>query len=460
MKQLYEGLMRFDEHQQLAPALASNVSISDDGCTYTFSLREAYWSNNESISSYDFVRSIQELLSPQFPSDYASLLFPIKNAKQAKMGLCSMNEVGILAPNASTLIVSLEQRTPYFLELTAFPTYFPVHSTEKVYSGPFMLEQAQADYALTLVKNQIYWDKESVSLDTIHFSIISDETTEAYLFKRGELDWLGQPLSNAITNELLSQLKKEVFSYSIAGTCWLTFNTDLFPLNHVKVRQALALALNRQDIISHILQGGQQIATSPVPSLMHLHNEAYFLDGDLDKAKTLLAEACEELSIESLPTLTLTFPSSQRNRHLAQVIQQQLQQGLGITIHLELIETKLHRQKVKAGEFEIAYGQWIADYNDPIAFLELFTLPRSQGLNAANWLSEEYVTLIDRATIESDFKKRSLLLEGAESLLMSEMPIAPLYHYAFDYLKKDCIHGVILSPLGLADFKYAKKIYN
>lgn len=458
VKQLYEGLMRFDQENKLAPALASSIEISEDGCNYTFFLREAYWSNKEQITAYDFVRSLKMVLSKDFPTDYASMLFPIKNAKAAKMGLCPLEEVAIIALDEKRLSITLERALPYFLELTAFPTYFPVHSKDKnIYSGPFKLKSMQYEYSLILEKNPTYWDKEKVGLDEIHFSMITDVITEAHLFEKGELDWLGQPLSGEISTEYLAKAKRKVSSYPVIGTLWLAFNTDIFPFNHTKVRQALSVALNRQEMITHILQGGQQVATSPIPSLMNLHHEAYFLDGDQRAAQTLLQEAYGELSLEKLPPITLTFNATRRNHQLAAVMQNQLEESLGIKVNLESTEDHIRRQKIKSGDFEIVFGDWCADFNDPVTFLELFTLPRSYGLNATNWISNHFVSLIEAASIEKDNAKRYSLLEKAEGILMNEMPIAPIYHWAFDYIKSECVEGVVLSPLGIADFKYAKK---
>lgn len=450
-KQLFEGLFRFDLEGKLVPALASAVSLSQDATCYTFTLREAYWSDHTLITAHDFVRSLQELFEPSFPSDYASMLFMIKNAKLAKMGRCCIEDVGVYALDNKTLVIDLVQKVPYFLELTAFPTFFPVPSKADVYSGPFTLKRMDPEFALVIKKNEAYWDKDQVALDQIYFSMITDHCTEALLFEEGELDWLGQPLSHALSTELLAQMK-EASSYSILGSCWLVFNTDQFPLNQPKLRRALSIAIKRQELIAHILQGGQEVAYSPIPSSMNLSKNTYYNDGDIKEAKELLQAS----KMDSGSKLSLLFPSTNRARQLAQTIQSQWQQGLGVEVRLELVEPHVYRQRVKEGDFMISYGQWVADFADPVAFLDLFRLPRSSGLNTTNWQSTVYKELLEQADAESCPIKRKNLLATAEKLLIEEMPIAPLYHYAFDYAKKEYVSDVALSPLGIADFKYAK----
>lgn len=463
MRHLYEGLMRADHTGMLQPALAQHVDISEDGLTYTFYLREAYWKNDSQITSYDFARSWLQTLSATFPCSYAHMLYPIKNAKALRSGYVTAQELGIETPNSYTLIVHLEKPTPYFLELTAFPTLFPVHiqqtDTECFCSGPFQLVSWEPTYKLILEKNNNYWDAEHVYLQGIELSVVSDNTTESYLYQRGELDWLGQPISNNISTELISLLRQKglLKSYDVDGTCWLKINVEKPPFDSLLIRKAFALALNRQLMISHLLQGNQKIATSPIPPSMTLQHTPFFQDGDVKTAQCLFEQALRERNWtrDTLPSITLCYTPKERMNKLVVLIQQQWQEAFHIPIHLQAIEEHIFRKETCLGHFQIGPGDWIADYHDPLSFLELFKDKNVEGLgmNDTMWHNEYYSCLLERSSNEPDPVQRRVLLEEAEKLLMDNMPIIPLYHYCFDYVKREGVENVVLSPLGLADFK-------
>lgn len=423
-KQLYEGLMRLDVDGVPQPAIAKTVNLSKDLCTYTFTLREAQWSDGSPVVANDFVQAWSEARH----HEYAHMLAPIVDAQ---------------AIDAQTLVVTLDQPTPYFLELTAFPTYFP-YKKEGVYNGPFVLEEWRPTAELTLAKNGTYWDAEHVPLQGITFTIITDNNTEHALFEKEALDWLGQPISHNIATELLHNTEAD--SYDVAGTFWFVFNTRKAPFDNPLLRQAFTYAIDREQIIAHILQGKQPAATSPLPPSMALSNKPHFVDGDIELARRLFDEAggCE--------ALTLRYPNAERTSKIVQLVQQQWESAFGIDVKLEALEKGLHRSEAKLGHFEVTTGQWIADFNDPLAFLELFTA--DSAMNPSGWTDAEFAALLTASRHEVE--RRHELLAEAEKILVEQMPIAPLYHYSFDYVKNQRVSGVVLSPLGTADFKTAR----
>lgn len=458
MKQLFEGLMRIDAEGIPQPALAERVEISEDLLTYTFHLRDALWSDHSPVTSEEFASSWRKALSPSFASDYSYMLYPIKNAQEIREGKLEAEALCIEAPDNRTLVVHLHSPTPYFLELTAFPTYFPVCSTNPlVCNGPFCVKKWTPQTELIFEKNALYWDSPAVHLDQIAFSILADNNTESYLFEKEELDWLGQPISNSVSAEKLEQLKKSgaLHSYSVAGTLWFEFNLAKEPFNCPSLRKALSLAINRNAIIQHILQGNQSPATGPLPPSMAVRETPYFTDGDLNKAQEYLQEAL--LEIGTLPKIVLSYSPSERNTKIVQLVQQQWKEGLGITVELLAVERQLYRAHVRQGSFQVGVGEWIADFNDPLAFLELFKYKNDpatgSGMNGTGWQNETFITLLNQSLTETNPQMRQHLMAEAEKILIDEMPIAPLYHYAFDYVKKPYVHNVILSPLGHADFK-------
>jgi len=477
VKQLFEGLMRLDAEGKPQPALAEKIEVSHDLQTYTFYLREAYWSNGDPVTAYDFAYAWSKVLDSSFASDYAHMLYPIKNAQAAREGTGRIEDIGVTVLNEKILVVELKDPTPYFLELTAFPTFFPVNKhvdlkqknwtqspgTFFVCNGPFCLKQWRPEAGISLQKNSLYWDKEAVHLDGIDFCVISDNNTESYLFEKNELDWLGQPISHNIAAEILVKMKEkgEAYSYPVAGTLWFKFNVDKEPFVSKNMRKAFSYAINRQEIVTHVLQGNQTLATGPLPPSMAVSETPYFKDGDIEEARKFFALALEEKqwTSEDVPKIVLNYASSERNAKIAQLVQQQLKKALGLEVELEVQEKQLCRRRVRQGLFQVSIGDWVADFHDPLAFLELFKYRNDaingNGMNDTGWQDESFIALLDQSLVECDSHKRKELLREAEGILVEEMPIAPVYHYAFDYVKKSYVKDVFLSPLGLADFKTA-----
>lgn len=460
MRQLYEGLMRPTLDEAIAPALASSVEISDDLCTYTFHLKEAFWSNGDHITAHDFVYSWSQVLDPKFATVYAYMLYPIKNARLVRAGLSLPETLGILARDDRTLVVQLEKPTPYFLELTAFPTYYPIHAREHakggdslINSGPFMLKNWQPGSQMHLARNPSYWDADHVYLDGINLTFIDDNNTESYLFDKGKLNWLGQPISNNISTELITKLKEsgKLQSYMIDGTFWLKMNVLEKPFDSPLIRQAFALATNREEIITHVLQGNQSIATSVTPPSMGMLDAPLFKDGDIAKARELFEQAGGS---KNFPSITFSYSSSERTMKIAQILQQQWQDAFDIHIELKAMEAQVYRAQTRAGNFQIGTGEWIADFHDPLAFLEIFC--HTDGVNDTGWSNPSYNELVDASLTITEEQKRLEILKSAEALLIKHMPIIPLYHYAFDYVCDKSVTDVLLSPLGTTDFKSAK----
>ncbi|HEY4831744.1 MAG TPA: peptide ABC transporter substrate-binding protein, partial [Waddliaceae bacterium] len=369
----------------------------------------------------------------------------------------------------------------YFLELVAFPTFFPINhqldiqkknwssppGDHLVCNGPFKLKKWLPQTEILFVKNPTYWDHQAVHLDRIVFSVISNSYTESHLFEKGELDWLGQPLSNNITPEILGRLKEkgDLESYAVTGTCWLKFNTEKEPFNDAKLRTAFSYAINRQEIITHLLQGNQSIATGPVPPSLVDKEAPYFKDGDVAQARRLFEEVLFEQgwTLLSFPKIVLNYSPTERTIKIVQLVQQQWKAAFGIDVELVSLENHLYRRTVRQGLYQVGLGDWIADFQDPLAFLELFKyrndVKTGNGMNDTGWQNEAFIALLDESQSEHDLKKREVLLNTAEMILVQEMPIAPIYHYAFDYVKKPYVQNVLLSPHGTADFKTTQLVH-
>jgi oligopeptide transport system substrate-binding protein len=476
---LFEGLTRIGEDHQPHPAIAETIAVSEDRRVYTFTLRQAHWSNGEKVTAHDFLYAWQTLLDPHFPSLFAYKLYVIEHAAEIKSGALPMETLGARALDEQTLEVTLKYPTPYFLELAAFPTFYPINrqidkknpewaadaGSDYVSNGPFQLKTWEHESEIVAIKNPHYWDAEVVKLEALHLAMIDDTTTEFYMFEMDELDWAGSPMSN-LPPDLIPAFKEEkiknklpVTFYPATAVYYYKINTLHPPLENVSIRKALSYAINRKDIVEHVTQAGQTPATALVPPMPGWEKRApLFKDGDHELAKTLFARGLEELKItrEQFPNLTLCYNTNREHEKIAQAIQQQWKETLRIDVELTHCDWKVYLSKITKQDYQIGRMGWVGDFHDPVSFLEPFKFrndPDSDGNNDTGWEHPDYIAYLDQAEQELDVSKRAELLRKAEALLISEMPIIPIYYIVNGYLKKKYVQDVYLSPLGTADFK-------
>ncbi|MED4581494.1 peptide ABC transporter substrate-binding protein [Brevibacillus choshinensis] len=464
----FDGLTRIGSDEKPHEAAAESYTVSDDKLTYTFKIRDHKWSNGDPVTAKDFEFAWKRALDPKTASNYAYQLYYIKNGEKANKGEAKLDDVGVKALDDKTLEVKLENPTPFFLELLAFRTYFPVNpkvvqANEKwagdakthVGNGPFKIETWEHKSKLVLVKNDNYWDKDKVKLDRIEFAMVEDENTELSMFDNGELDWAGSPTSDLPT-DAIPALKEsgKMTTKPIAGTYWYKFNTEKPPFNNVKIRKAFAYSIDRQGLIDNILQRGQLPATGAVPPSMVLNPNGYFKDKDIDTAKKLLDEGMKELGITKLPAITLSYNTSEGHKKIAEAIQDQWKKNLGIDVKLENKEWKVYLEDLHEGNFQIGRMGWLGDFNDPINFLELYK-DKMGGNNDTRWENPKYKELLNQSSLESDLDKRKKILADAEQVLMDDMPIMPIYFYTQSWVQNPSVKGVQITGLGDVDWKGA-----
>lgn len=469
VRMLFEGLTRVNPLEKPELALADSVEISSDLKKYTFHLKKSIWSNGDPVTASDFAYSWKQTLSKDFPSDTAFNLYVIKNAKAAKEGKIDIDKIGVEVIDDRTLVVELENPTPYFLELTAFPSFFPVNQKldEKnpswaqnantyVGNGPFQLKEWKHQDQLSVAKNENYWDAPKVKLSSIQLQILQPDT-ELKLFEKNEISWAGSPLSTLPVDALKMLRGKNLLNTKdVLGTYFFRTNIQKTPFTHPLMRKAFAVAMNRQAIVDHVTQGNQIPATGLVPISLGLQEDPYFQDSDVQIARGLFSEALKELHLtkEEIPEISLMYRAEERNHLIAQAVQQQWFDAFGIRIKLEAIEGKVYFDRISKQDYQMASCNWIADFPDPVNFLEIFKYKKG-GSNNTLWENSRFTELLDLSSQIIDPHKRIEVLKESEKILMEEMPIIPVFYYTMLYVNQPALKDVALSSMGQIDFKWA-----
>lgn len=467
----FDGLTRRSFNDKIDLSLAKDVKISDDGLEYVFLIREAYWSNGELITACDFENSWKKVLDSSFIAHNPDYFFNIKNARKAYFKEAELDDVGIESLDAHHLKISLEYPDPYFLELVSNKIFFPInHKIDRKYPnwgdlslkhfvscGPFVIKKWLPRNRIILKKNPYYWDEQNVRLDGLELFLVEDEMTQLSMYENNELDWVGSPLS-LFPIDALSKLKDspEFGSFPSSSLYYCCFNNDVYPLNHVKIRQALSLAINRQDLIRYISQGHELPALTLLPQTMHVKHVDYIKDGYEAEAITLFQEALKELNltIDNFPTLTFSFPNVYSRKLLAQAIQQQWEQTLGLKVILQSVEWQTFLSDLKNGRFHLSAIARGTHHLDPFYFLSLFQR-KFQDSNLARWESSEYQKVLQKIKLSNDLETRNCLVNEAEKIFMQQMPIAPIFFPSNYFLKKPKLHNVLITSVGSLDFKWA-----
>ncbi|MES2122094.1 MAG: peptide ABC transporter substrate-binding protein [Chlamydiota bacterium] len=468
IKMCFEGLMRNGQGGEPELAAAEAMEVSEDGKLYVFTIRDAKWSDGTKVTAYDFEKTWKTILDPKFACEFAIEFYLIKNAKDAKAGLCPVEEVGVKAPDDKTLVIQLDHPSPCFLSMLTTHVFFPspLHVIEKyenwthqnyVGNGPFKISEWRHNDRIVLTKNLQYWDKAEVKLEKISLAMIEDGSTALSMYENYELDWAGHPLGSLPEDAIPALVKEgDLEKFDIAGTYYYVFNTQQFPFNNTNIRRAFTLALNREAIIQNITQSWQTPATGMVPPIMWKETIEYFHDHDVAEARRLFQMGLKELGIraDELGTITLSYNTLSAHHKIAQAIQQQWADALGVKVKLENKEWKVFLDELRQHKFQVARMGGVASINDPLTFLDYFRYLSSSG-NYSRWTNQEFSEILGEVDQTADPEKRTALLKAAENLLIQEMPIAPIYYYTGVYLKRPYVKGIYPSLLNDIDFKWA-----
>lgn len=494
---LFEGLMKWESTGEevegsegtcdsakltYGQAESYDKTTNDDGTvTYTFHLRDGIkWSDGKDVTAGDFEYSWKRLVSPDTAADYNYMLDCVVNANEIMAGEKDPSELAVKAVDDKTFEVTLTTDLPYFEELCAFPAMMPVREDmiEKagdqwtfdtatyISNGAYKLKEWTHNSQIVVEKNENYYDVENLGPETITFKLMDDQNAMLSGFNSGELDFIEDVPQAEIAN-LIASGDMKIVDY--IGTYYVCFQTQKAPFDDPRVRKAFSLAIDRTYIVNQVTQSGQVEAGGFVPSGVY---DADGADGDdfrtvggdyykptdadyeanCDEARQLLADAGYPNG-EGFPVVEYLYNTSDAHKAVAEALQFMWEEELGVKVTLNNQEWAAFLQTRKDGDYSIARNGWIADYNDPISFLDMWMT--GGGNNDAQYANDDYDALIKQAKTTTDNAERMDLLHQAEDKLIGEDSVlAPLYFYTQKYMLADGIEGMYYCPLGYFFFGY------
>lgn len=494
----FVGLYTYDANGDLVPALGE-ATVSDDGLTYTFSMIESKWSNGDELTANDFVYSWNRAVADETAADYAYLF-----------DIIARNDDGSLAVEATddyTLVVTLNNPCPYFLDLCAFATFYPVHQASVeaadpdgtnpgawaqeagfVCNGAYTLDSWSHDESMVYVKNPNYYDADNVTMDSLEFMLSADDTATYAAYNNGDLDFIDSVPADETATAMQSD---EFHIIDQLGTYYVGFNVNdsMFdgktPEQAAKMREAISLLIDRQYIVDNIAQTGQVVADSFIPAGMADGNggeyktaDVSYYDatttgaGNVDEAMALLEDAGYTFtdngdgSYAISPALGFEYVINENTAHqqVAEAIQADLAL-VGIEVSIKTEDWNVFLDDRKNGNFGVAREGWVADYDDPSNMLEIFLSTSGNndmqlGKDATssapqNW--DEYDALCEQIRTTADFASRVDLMHEAEDMLMDTWAVVPLYYYNDVYMQKSNVDGIYATVTGMKYFMYATK---
>ena len=502
---MFEGLMKWKDsgvetpgsdgtctNAELTEGQAESYEkvVNDDGTvTYTFKIRsDARWSDGKPVTAGDFVYSWQRLVTPETAADYNYMIDSVVNANEIMAGDMDPTELAVSAPDDSTFVVTLTSDLPYFLEVCAFPATFPVRQdvTTKedgtpndqwtfdvasyLSNGPYKLTAWNHNSEIVMEPNEQYYDVANLGPDKITFKLMDDQNAMLSGFNSGELDFI-EDVPQAELPDLIASGDLKIVDY--IGTYYVCYQTQKAPFDDPRVRQAFTLAVDRTFIVDKVTQAGQVPANGFVPAGVYdaagstgddfrtVGGAYYSIEGDADysyeanceKARELLAEAGYPNG-ENFPVVEYLYNTSDAHKAVAEALQNMWETELGVKVTLNNQEWAVFLQTRKDGNYSIARNGWIADYNDPMSFLDMWLT--GGGNNDAQYANADYDAKIQEAKNTTDPAARMKLIHEAEDIIMGQdWALNPLYFYTQKYMLSDRVGGMFYTPLGYFFFSYA-----
>ena len=475
LREVMVGLYRLDANDTPVPDLAETTEVSDDGCTYTMTLRQdAKWSNGEPVTANDFVFSYQTICSKEAASSYAFIVYDnLLNGNEVYEGTKDPSELGVKALDDYTLQVTFENPIPYAEHLFSFASYYPMN--QKAYeeigadvygddvdkivtNGPYTISEWTHNDHITLTQNPDFYDPDRCAVGTIKYLMMNDANTRMNAFQGGEVDCIN------ISGDQITQaesLGAKVNSYVDNSNWYIQFNTQKSDkgLDNANIRLGLGMAIDSQSLCDNILKDGSVPATGLVPTTIAGANGEKYRDaaGDIvgydpDAAKEAFEKGLQETGL-SADDLKLTFLCDDQSnaQKTAEFFQAQWKEVLGIDVEIVPQPFKSRLDSMDNGDFDMVYAGWSPDYNDPMTFLDMFTT--TNGNNYGKYSNTQYDELIANAMKEADVVARQDMLIQAETLVTkTDAAVYPIYFSAVSYATSDKVQN--MTRTGFQEFDF------
>lgn len=486
----FEGLVKWvddgEGNAMTAPGQAESWEkvVNDDGTvTYTMKLRDGIkWSDGKEVTAGDFEYSWKRLANPETAADYCYMIDMVQNYAGIANSESDPDTLGIKAIDDKTLEIVLSYDCPYFEEIMAFPATFPVRQdlvegndewtydvATYVSNGPYKMKEWSHNAYILAEKNENYYDFANLGPDTIRFTLLDDANAILAAYKSGELDFIEELPPDEMANYLASG---ELTVADYIGTYYVCFNTEDEVFSNPLIRKAFSLAIDRNYIVENVNQAGEVPATGYVPAGVNdaagpgsddfrtVGGEYYSVaeedyEKNCEEARALLAEAGYPNG-EGFPTVEYMYNTNDKHKAIGEALQNMWQEQLGVTVNLSNQDWNVFLESRKQGDYQIARNGWIADYNDPCSFLDMWYT--GGGNNDAQYSNKDYDAKIDAAKATAVQEERMKAFHEAEDILIEQDNVlAPVYFYTQPYMIKDDIQGMYYTPLGYFFFGYTTR---
>ena len=470
LRDLYEGLTSSAPDGEVVPAAAASWSIQDDGKRYVFRLRpEARWSNGDPVTASHFVTAFHRAVDPATASGAADLLRSIENAPEILQGRLPASALAVRATDNHTLEILLSRPVPFFPDILTNTVASPVHPSSissdggfsrpgaTVSNGPYVLAEFSPGSSLTVTRNPNYWDANSVAYDEIRYYFVPDDNSDFMRFRAGEID-VTYSVPEQRFQELRAQPDSGLQYRPTLATIYLTLNTDRGPLSGERgLREALSLSVDRQAITESVTRAGQVPAYSLVPDGAWNYQPAYYswrnsgTDDRLARARSLYRAA--GYSAGRPLRLRLLYNENELVQRVCLAIAAMWKEALGVETELVQMEFKAYlAARADPGQWDVVRVGWTADYNDASTFLD--TMARDSPQNFGRWVNVDYARLLDAAAAESDPSLRRETLQQAESLMLNDFPLLPVYFYVTRRLVAPGVVAPAINPMNRTYSRY------
>ena len=486
----FEGLVKWvddgEGNAMTAPGQAESWEkvVNDDGTvTYTMKLRDGIkWSDGKEVTAGDFEYSWKRLANPETAADYCYMIDMVQNYAGIANSESDPDTLGIKAIDDKTLEIVLSYDCPYFEEIMAFPATFPVRQdlvegneewtydvATYVSNGPYKMKEWSHNAYILAEKNENYYDFANLGPDTIRFTLLDDANAMLAAYKSGELDFIEELPPDEMANYLASG---ELTVADYIGTYYVCFNVEDEIFSNPLIREAFSLVIDRNYIVENVSQAGEVPATGYVPAGVNdaagpgsddfrtVGGEYYSVaeedyEKNCEEARALLAEAGYPNG-EGFPTVEYMYNTNDKHKAIGEALQNMWQEQLGVTVNLSNQDWNVFLESRKQGDYQIARNGWIADYNDPCSFLDMWYT--GGGNNDAQYSDKDYDAKIDAAKATAVQEERMKAFHEAEDILIErDSVLAPVYFYTQPYMIKDDIQGMYYTPLGYFFFGYTTR---